>query len=213
MPLVCVSLACPKHQLKIEMPLLASLSGAFGGKVDSGLTRYASHGENSHPTFPIGLLATAILHMDGVGGLAGWRWIYVCVLNLANAAHLDNLLLDSRRTCHCHLCHHSRLLFTGDACCGTFLYRRRKGIREWFWSFQCALPAVINFISPYQSRVSALTVVLWDIKLMQKHRVRQEPSKILRNQKITNWWRILTQILSLRPLKATQKRSNLNGAK
>jgi len=26
----------------------------------------------------LGLLATAILKMDGVGGLAGWRWIFVC---------------------------------------------------------------------------------------------------------------------------------------
>jgi hypothetical protein len=25
----------------------------------------------------IGLLATAIIKMDGVGGLAGWRWIFV----------------------------------------------------------------------------------------------------------------------------------------
>ena len=31
------------------------------------------------PTYrELGLLATAILKMDGVGGLAGWRWIFVC---------------------------------------------------------------------------------------------------------------------------------------
>lgn len=27
----------------------------------------------------LGLLATAIIKMDGVGGLAGWRWIFVCM--------------------------------------------------------------------------------------------------------------------------------------
>lgn len=25
----------------------------------------------------IGLLATAIIKMDGIGGLAGWRWIFI----------------------------------------------------------------------------------------------------------------------------------------
>lgn len=28
-------------------------------------------------TKTIGLLATAILKMDGIGGLAGWRWIFI----------------------------------------------------------------------------------------------------------------------------------------
>ncbi|KJA24661.1 hypothetical protein HYPSUDRAFT_38748 [Hypholoma sublateritium FD-334 SS-4] len=46
-----------RHELQLRVGIFyasASLSGAFGG-----------------------LLATAILHMDGVGGLAGWRWIYI----------------------------------------------------------------------------------------------------------------------------------------
>ena len=25
----------------------------------------------------LGLLATAIIRMDGIGGLAGWRWIFI----------------------------------------------------------------------------------------------------------------------------------------
>ncbi|KAF9476455.1 MFS transporter [Pholiota conissans] len=46
-----------RHELQLRVGIFyasASLSGAFGG-----------------------LLATAILNMDGVGGLAGWRWIYI----------------------------------------------------------------------------------------------------------------------------------------
>ncbi|KAF8175378.1 MFS transporter [Pholiota molesta] len=46
-----------RHELQLRVGIFyasASLSGAFGG-----------------------LLATAILKMDGVGGLAGWRWIYI----------------------------------------------------------------------------------------------------------------------------------------
>jgi hypothetical protein len=37
------------------------------------------------PTYrELGLLATAILKMDGVGGLAGWRWIFVCSNNTSS---------------------------------------------------------------------------------------------------------------------------------
>ncbi|KAF8897517.1 MFS general substrate transporter [Infundibulicybe gibba] len=46
-----------RHELQLRVGIFyasASLSGAFGG-----------------------LLATAIIKMDGVGGLAGWRWIYI----------------------------------------------------------------------------------------------------------------------------------------
>ncbi|RDB22580.1 hypothetical protein Hypma_010216 [Hypsizygus marmoreus] len=46
-----------RHELQLRVGIFyasASLSGAFGG-----------------------LLATAIVKMDGVGGLAGWRWIYI----------------------------------------------------------------------------------------------------------------------------------------
>ncbi|KAF9055247.1 MFS transporter [Hymenopellis radicata] len=46
-----------RHELQLRVGVFyasASLSGAFGG-----------------------LLATAIIKMDGVGGLAGWRWIFV----------------------------------------------------------------------------------------------------------------------------------------
>lgn len=46
-----------KNELQLRVGIFyasASLSGAFGG-----------------------LLATAILKMDGVGGLAGWRWIFI----------------------------------------------------------------------------------------------------------------------------------------
>ncbi|KAF7355303.1 MFS general substrate transporter [Mycena sanguinolenta] len=45
------------HELQLRVGIFfssASLSGAFGG-----------------------LLATAILNMDGIGGLAGWRWIFI----------------------------------------------------------------------------------------------------------------------------------------
>ena len=30
-----------------------------------------------HSYYSVGLLATAIIKMDGVGGLAGWRWIFI----------------------------------------------------------------------------------------------------------------------------------------
>ncbi|KAI5118773.1 hypothetical protein M0805_005654 [Coniferiporia weirii] len=46
-----------RHELQLRVGVFyasASLSGAFGG-----------------------LLATAIIKMDGVGGLAGWRWIFI----------------------------------------------------------------------------------------------------------------------------------------
>uniref|UniRef100_A0A8H8CJW7 Major facilitator superfamily (MFS) profile domain-containing protein n=1 Tax=Psilocybe cubensis TaxID=181762 RepID=A0A8H8CJW7_PSICU len=48
-----------RHELQLRYSIIhfypsSSLSGAFGG-----------------------LLATAILKMDGVGGLAGWRWIFI----------------------------------------------------------------------------------------------------------------------------------------
>ncbi|KAH8113458.1 MFS transporter [Phellopilus nigrolimitatus] len=46
-----------RHELQLRVGVFyasASLSGAFGG-----------------------LLATAILKMDGVGGIAGWRWIFI----------------------------------------------------------------------------------------------------------------------------------------
>ncbi|PPQ69879.1 hypothetical protein CVT24_003214 [Panaeolus cyanescens] len=46
-----------RHELQLRVGIFyasASLSGAFGG-----------------------LLATAILKMDGVGGIAGWRWIFI----------------------------------------------------------------------------------------------------------------------------------------
>ncbi|KAF9462632.1 MFS general substrate transporter [Collybia nuda] len=46
-----------RHELQLRVGIFyasASLSGAFGG-----------------------LLATAIIKMDGVGGLAGWRWIFI----------------------------------------------------------------------------------------------------------------------------------------
>lgn len=46
-----------RDELQIRIGIFyasASLSGAFGG-----------------------LLATAIIKMDGVGGLAGWRWIFI----------------------------------------------------------------------------------------------------------------------------------------
>ncbi|XP_006460083.1 hypothetical protein AGABI2DRAFT_66982 [Agaricus bisporus var. bisporus H97] len=46
-----------RHELQLRVGLFyasASLSGAFGG-----------------------LLASAIIHMEGVGGLAGWRWIFI----------------------------------------------------------------------------------------------------------------------------------------
>lgn len=32
---------------------------------------------NSSLTLFLGLLATAIIKMDGIGGLAGWRWIFI----------------------------------------------------------------------------------------------------------------------------------------
>ena len=51
----------------------ASLSGAFGGEC-----RRVSPPFGSHWIFIwTGLLATAILKMNGVGNLAGWRWIFV----------------------------------------------------------------------------------------------------------------------------------------
>ncbi|KAJ3741154.1 MFS transporter [Lentinula detonsa] len=46
-----------RHELQLRVGIFyasASLSGAFGG-----------------------LLATAIIKMDGIGGLAGWRWIFI----------------------------------------------------------------------------------------------------------------------------------------
>ncbi|KIK68185.1 hypothetical protein GYMLUDRAFT_216829 [Collybiopsis luxurians FD-317 M1] len=52
-----LSMIYKRHELQLRVGVFyasASLSGAFGG-----------------------LLATAILKMDGLGGLAGWRWIFI----------------------------------------------------------------------------------------------------------------------------------------
>ena len=49
----------------------ASLSGAFGG-VSLPTTRIIHQLKHL-----VGLLATAIIKMDGIGGLAGWRWIFI----------------------------------------------------------------------------------------------------------------------------------------
>lgn len=52
---------------------IASLSGAFGGES----TTQCFVLWNDHCDIRLGLLATAILKMDGIGGLAGWRWIFI----------------------------------------------------------------------------------------------------------------------------------------
>lgn len=48
----------------------ASLSGAFGGMFTLSML-FSALIES------LGLLATAITRMHGVGGLEGWRWIFV----------------------------------------------------------------------------------------------------------------------------------------
>ncbi len=48
----------------------ASLSGAFGGMFTLDMLF-------SVLIEPLGLLATAITRMQGIGGLEGWRWIFV----------------------------------------------------------------------------------------------------------------------------------------
>ncbi|KAI0068665.1 MFS transporter [Artomyces pyxidatus] len=67
-----------RHELQLRVGIFyasASLSGAFGG-----------------------LLATAILKMDGVSNLAGWRWIFIlegiatCMISLLSAAVLPATL-------------------------------------------------------------------------------------------------------------------------
>lgn len=56
----------------------ASLSGAFGGEHALFQCCYPNVAGHSLTPPPIpGLLASAILKMDGIGGLAGWRWIFV----------------------------------------------------------------------------------------------------------------------------------------
>ncbi|THH19789.1 hypothetical protein EW146_g1463 [Bondarzewia mesenterica] len=73
---------CLLTKYKLSCPTLtsaASLSGAFGG-----------------------LLATAIIKMDGVGNLAGWRWIFIlegmatCLLSLLAAAVLPADILSAK---------------------------------------------------------------------------------------------------------------------
>lgn len=69
------------HDSKLVSPfhanlLSASLSGAFGGKAYCCYLNAVRH-RLTHPHLIPGLLASAILNMDGIGGLAGWRWIFV----------------------------------------------------------------------------------------------------------------------------------------
>jgi MFS family permease len=63
----------PRNELFLSKCLfyIASLSGAFGGKCPG-----AQLSTPRRKPF-VGLLATAILKMDGIGNLAGWRWIFV----------------------------------------------------------------------------------------------------------------------------------------
>ncbi|TFY72976.1 hypothetical protein EVG20_g18 [Dentipellis fragilis] len=72
--MVYLSTVYKRHELQMRVGIFyasASLAGAFGG-----------------------LLATAIIKMDGVGNLAGWRWIFIlegiatCMLALVAAAVL-----------------------------------------------------------------------------------------------------------------------------
>ena len=67
------------------VPILPSMHMALIRLLDYQL-RFLAHLEvclifqESFPCFTthsLGLLATAILNMHGVGGLAGWRWIFI----------------------------------------------------------------------------------------------------------------------------------------
>ena len=51
----------------------ASLSGAFGGEQVIAVTPPW----RTYERRVIGLLASVIIKMDGVGGLTGWRWIFI----------------------------------------------------------------------------------------------------------------------------------------
>ncbi|KAJ3488703.1 hypothetical protein NLI96_g2654 [Meripilus lineatus] len=65
-----------RHELQQRVGIFyasASLSGAFGGYF-SPCCDYVTMLTSLVHT---GLLATAIIKMDGIGGLAGWRWIFI----------------------------------------------------------------------------------------------------------------------------------------
>ncbi|VDB90095.1 unnamed protein product [Peniophora sp. CBMAI 1063] len=71
-----------RHELQLRVGIFyasASLSGAFGG-----------------------LLATAIIRMDGVAGLSGWRWIFIlegiatCMIAIISAVVLPSTLSTAR---------------------------------------------------------------------------------------------------------------------
>ncbi|KZV72119.1 MFS general substrate transporter [Peniophora sp. CONT] len=82
-------MACPcrptmykRHELQLRVGIFyasASLSGAFGG-----------------------LLATAIIKMDGIGGLSGWRWIFIlegiatCLIAVIAAVVLPSTISSAR---------------------------------------------------------------------------------------------------------------------
>jgi len=59
-----------KSRLRLQQ---ASLSGAFGGKY----TNILHHPDWFSYVIGPGLLASAIIQMEGVGGLSGWQWIFV----------------------------------------------------------------------------------------------------------------------------------------
>ncbi|KAK7695994.1 hypothetical protein QCA50_000634 [Cerrena zonata] len=65
-----------RHELQQRVGIFyasASLSGAFGGQL---MLFYDKPDILTSPSSS-GLLATAIIKMDGIGGLAGWRWIFI----------------------------------------------------------------------------------------------------------------------------------------
>ena len=76
-----------------------------------------------------GLLAAAIIHMDGVGGRPGWAWVFILV-SLARS-HSARLIVNMHagRTLHCGIWDHLVLppaeRAIGYACLG----RRREGTR------------------------------------------------------------------------------------
>jgi hypothetical protein len=74
----------------------ASLSGAFGGErriVGVYLVRQTDLALS-------GLLASAILKMDGIGGLDGWRWIFILGIGTIPEQTLQSsLFLEGIATC------------------------------------------------------------------------------------------------------------------
>ncbi|KAF5363674.1 hypothetical protein D9756_000641 [Leucocoprinus leucothites] len=73
-----LSMIYKRHEFQLRVGIFyasASLSGAFGGQQTFCHEKSLFIALSASPS--LGLLASAIIQMEGVGGLAGWRWIFI----------------------------------------------------------------------------------------------------------------------------------------